>query len=261
MYNIGSLYHNGRGVPQDYAKAHEWYEKAATKDNAAAMTNIGVLYADGHGVPQDYAKAHEWYEKAAAKDNAVAMSNIGSLYVNGRGVPQDYVKAHEWYQRAAAKGNADAMANIGGLYAAGHGVPQDYTQAIEWYEKAAATREASEIEAAGKPGPETASALGNVAWHALLAHQPARSLAAAERALSLTPGLLWIEINHAHALMFLDRADEARALYLAGMDKLVPNLGNKPWQQVIVEDFAELREAGLDHPMTAEVEAAFKNAR
>ena len=29
------------------------------------MINLGALYADGQGVTQDYAKAREWYEKAA----------------------------------------------------------------------------------------------------------------------------------------------------------------------------------------------------
>ena len=80
MNDLGRLYQNGHGVPQDYAKAREWYEKAATKDNAVAMSNLGALFADGHGVPQDYAKAREWFEKAAAKDNAEAMANLGVLY-------------------------------------------------------------------------------------------------------------------------------------------------------------------------------------
>ena len=67
------------------------------------MTNLGVLYANGQGVPQDYAKAREWYEKAAAAGDAAAMRNLGFLYANGQGVPQDYAKAREWYEKAAAQ--------------------------------------------------------------------------------------------------------------------------------------------------------------
>ena len=37
MVNLGVLYDNGRGVAQDYAKAREWYEKAADKGDADAM--------------------------------------------------------------------------------------------------------------------------------------------------------------------------------------------------------------------------------
>ena len=57
---------SGQGVPQDYAKAREWYDTAAAAGDAGAIANIGGLYAKGQGVPQDYAKAREWYENAAA---------------------------------------------------------------------------------------------------------------------------------------------------------------------------------------------------
>jgi uncharacterized protein YdaT len=123
---------------QDYAKARDWYEKAADRGNADAMANLGWLYAHGQGVALDSAKAREWYEKAVAKDNAPAMFHLGYLYDTGFGVPQDYAKAREWYEKAADKGNASAMANLGLLYANGRGVPQDYAKAREWYEKAAA---------------------------------------------------------------------------------------------------------------------------
>jgi TPR repeat protein len=63
-------------------------------------------------VTQDYAKAHEWYEKAAGEDNAFAMINLGRLYENGQGVTQDYAKAREWYEKAAAKGDASATAYL-----------------------------------------------------------------------------------------------------------------------------------------------------
>jgi hypothetical protein len=57
MYSEGERYYYGRGVAQDYAKAAEWYEKAADKSNADAMFSLGVLYQNGWGVLPDYAKA------------------------------------------------------------------------------------------------------------------------------------------------------------------------------------------------------------
>jgi TPR repeat protein len=53
MNNLGRFYEHGEGVPQDYGKAREWFEKAAAKDVAAAMYNLGVLFGNGEGVPQD----------------------------------------------------------------------------------------------------------------------------------------------------------------------------------------------------------------
>jgi TPR repeat protein len=145
MNKLGDAYYSGEGVPQDYAKAREWYEKAAAKGHDGAMVDLGLLYENGQGVPQDYAKAREWYEKAAAKDNAVAMNVIGTFYELGRGVPQDYAKAHELYEKAAAQGaclsaqeefarlrgtaadacrppDTDAMNNLGLQYVSGRGV-------------------------------------------------------------------------------------------------------------------------------------------
>jgi TPR repeat protein len=36
MFNLGLLYENGQGVVQDYAKAREWYQKAADKGHVFA---------------------------------------------------------------------------------------------------------------------------------------------------------------------------------------------------------------------------------
>ena len=58
--------------------------KGRRRGDADAMRNLGVLYEDGHGVPQDYAKAFEWYERAATTDDANAMNSLGVLYENGR---------------------------------------------------------------------------------------------------------------------------------------------------------------------------------
>ena len=73
---------------------------------AQAQYNLGQLYANGRGVPQDYATAQKWYEKAASQNHAWAQVQLGQLYANGRGVPQDYATARKWYERAAARGNA-----------------------------------------------------------------------------------------------------------------------------------------------------------
>ena len=44
------------------------------------------MYEDGRGVPQDYAVAANWFRKAAVLDNATAQFNLGRMYENGRGV-------------------------------------------------------------------------------------------------------------------------------------------------------------------------------
>ena len=61
--NLGFLYEKAQG---DYVKAKEWYEKAAAQKHAAARSNLGWLYANGRGVPQDYVRAYMWWKLAAA---------------------------------------------------------------------------------------------------------------------------------------------------------------------------------------------------
>ena len=138
QYNLGYLYENGLGVKQDYTKAREWFEKSAAQGKAYAQTSLGNIYYNGLEVEQDYAKALEYYQKAAAQGDVVAEFNIGYMYQYGHVLEQNYAKAMEWYEKAASQGYVSAQNNIGSMYAEGLGVKQDYDKAREWYQKAAA---------------------------------------------------------------------------------------------------------------------------
>ncbi len=49
----------------DYATAlHEW-RPLADRGVAEAQYNLGVLYGNGYGVPQDFVQAYKWYKLAA----------------------------------------------------------------------------------------------------------------------------------------------------------------------------------------------------
>jgi TPR repeat protein len=311
MNKLCAAYQDGDGVPQDYAKARKWCEKAAAKGHDDAMVSLGLLYEGGQGVPQDHAKAREWFEKAAAKDNAFAMNIIGTFYELGRGVPQDYAKAHELYEKAAVQGaclsaefpslrgtaadacrppSEDAMNNLGVLYVNGRGVPEDHAKAREWFEKAAARgnakarvyleqlpiheaatagryddalgleealaakHEATETKSDGKPGEQTKVALNEVILWAVFAKDFTKALTVADRAHAFFPDNLSIQTNRANALMFSGHFEEAKALYLAHKGEPVPEKNNRLWEQIIADDFAAFRKAGLTHPMMADVE-------
>lgn len=129
-------------------------------------------------------------------------------------------------------------------------------KALAVRERGAARTEQAEVAAKGKPGADTASELGNLAWDAILAQLFDRALAASERAIGLAPDEVWIETNRAHALMFLGRTDDARSVYLRYLG--VKNVqSGKPWEVVILDDFTALRRAGLSNPLMNEIEKRF----
>ncbi len=76
--------------------------------DAKAQDNLVVLFKKGYGVMQDFARARQWYEKAAAQGIAGAQYRLGALYHHGYGGPQDFVQAHKWYNLAAANGKKKA---------------------------------------------------------------------------------------------------------------------------------------------------------
>jgi TPR repeat protein len=300
MNNIGALYDDGLGVEQDYEQARIWYTKAANQNDARANTNLGVFYEDGKGVEQSYQKAFGYYQIAANLNDDPGMRRLGRLYETGHGTTRDYKKAMEWYQKSAAAGNTLSMRYIGGLYLRGLGVPVDVEQARVWYKKSADAGdidsknalaefnfearklevdeasgdqlyekalqlrqalandiEADETKTSGQPGIRTATALGQVSWDALEARNFQLALDASERAIQLAPDQIWLNGNRAHALMMLERTNEASALYIAYRNERIFTDGSTQiWRTAVLDDFRELRKAGISHPLMAKVEAA-----
>ena len=105
--NLGAMYDNGEGVPEDDVEAVKWYRKAAEQGYALAQFGLGRMYGSGRGVPQDDAEAVRWYRKAAEQGDAAAQSRMGFMYALGEGVPQDDVQAYAWFNISVAQGNKD----------------------------------------------------------------------------------------------------------------------------------------------------------
>ena len=138
QFNLGLMYGNGKGVPQDYKQAAYWLKKSAEQGDATAQGNLGIMYDNGNGVPQDYKQAVYWFKKSAEQGEARAQAKLGSMYHNGKGVPQDYKQAAYWWKKSAEQGDGFAQHFLGGLYYNGQGVPQNYVRAYVWSSLAAA---------------------------------------------------------------------------------------------------------------------------
>lgn len=149
QFELGSCYHNGRGVSGDWKQAEKWYTKAAEKGNAKAQYELGdhlfITNAYYKNMPSSLrerwdkrnAKAIVWFCKAAKQGLDKAQFCLGECYYNGYGITQDYEQAALWYSKAATQGMAVAQDMLGECYYYGRGVTQNYNLAIEYFQKAA----------------------------------------------------------------------------------------------------------------------------
>jgi TPR repeat protein len=76
--------------------------RAAALGNARAQTQLGYMYQQGLGVPQDYGLAAKWYHLAAEQGEPHAQHLLGLLFDKGFGVPIDFTEAYKWLNLAAA---------------------------------------------------------------------------------------------------------------------------------------------------------------
>ena len=77
----------------------------AEKDDVEAQYYVARIYANGmSGVPVNYAKAAQWYQRAAQKKYAPAMQELGYLYEQGLGVQQDPVLGLNLQRQASGLG-------------------------------------------------------------------------------------------------------------------------------------------------------------
>ena len=106
------------------------------------------------------------------------------------------------------------------------------------------------VEAAGSDLSNAAAKTAYVddcgagSWYALLSNQAQQSADLAEAALKLDPSKSWIDVNRAHAYLFLGRYDDAKAIYLKQKDARNAASG-RITPDIIRDDFALFRKLGL----------------
>ena len=93
----------------DYAAALKEWEPLAKQGHSLAQFQLGVLYSQGLGVPQNYGEAAKWVRLSADQGEAEAQFNLGRMYFEGLGVAQDWVLALMWTHLAAAQGHEAAI--------------------------------------------------------------------------------------------------------------------------------------------------------
>src|SRR5262245_51178041 len=71
--------------------------RLAERGDPQAQTRLGFMFETGQGVPQNYAEAAYWYQRAAQQGDSDAQYLLGNSFNLGKGVPIDWVQAYIWF--------------------------------------------------------------------------------------------------------------------------------------------------------------------
>ena len=135
---IGGVYE----VMGDDTEAAKWYRKAAEQDKGG-QRQLGLMYAEGRGVPQDDAEALKWMKMAMVKlikkintatknEETEALYEFGTYFLE---VKKDPEKAAKWLKRAAEQNHPRASYRLIQMYEDGRGVAKDAAEAEKWRKK------------------------------------------------------------------------------------------------------------------------------
>jgi hypothetical protein len=102
---------------QRHALSPAELRQSAEQGDPDAEWQLGILYHDGDGIPQNDTLAMQWFERAAEQGYVPAQATLGAYYWAGRGVPPDRSKAYFWSLLALAQGDKDSKSRLEGLSA------------------------------------------------------------------------------------------------------------------------------------------------
>lgn len=137
LNNLGSLYYGGIGIARNPAKAAILFAKAAELGDSEAAVNLGFMYISGNGAEKNKLLALDYFEKAAAEGNIIAKFMTGYAYYIGAERPQNYAKAAPLIKAAADAGIDEAQVVLADIYINGRGFPQNYNNAVKYLRQAA----------------------------------------------------------------------------------------------------------------------------
>ena len=130
--NVGYMYEEGLGVPQNYLLAMNWFRQAADNELAQAQHNMGMLYHHGYGVAQNLEEAFRWFKLAADQELAESEYMLGLAYEKGEGTTLNYGEARRLFLSSARKNYTPAQMMYAFMLQAGEGGDSQPFSAYVW---------------------------------------------------------------------------------------------------------------------------------
>jgi len=84
-----------------WSSVFEYQQKMAGYGNPEAQVKLGEMYEEGHGTEQDFDKARQWYQKAASQGYAPAKKKLSKLEARRKQVVEE--RRREERERVAQK--------------------------------------------------------------------------------------------------------------------------------------------------------------
>lgn len=127
---LGDASYDGIQIEQDYAKAFEWYLRAADQGHGKAQYNVAYAYANGIGTQKNLAEAVKWYGKSADQGVSLAQYVLAKMLIAGQYIEQDLSKGLDLLQKASDQGLDLAQYDLGTIYLEGKIVAPDIGKGI-----------------------------------------------------------------------------------------------------------------------------------
>lgn len=116
QFQMSRLYEGERGlIDANKTEAFLWAERAAQGGHGSAMYNLGLMFYNGEGTPQDLTAASGWFRKAADRGIRDSYYNLGAMYMQGEGVPMNLTEAFAWFTIASKAGDSSALSTLNAL--------------------------------------------------------------------------------------------------------------------------------------------------
>ncbi len=130
----------GYGCKKNTTRSLKLARESSGKGSRYGHYALGLLYRYSVSGPvaQDFARALELYQLAASQNLDEAQNELGNMHHYAVGVARDDVEALRWQQLAAAQGHPNALYNLAMFHENGWGLSKSKTQAILGYRRALA---------------------------------------------------------------------------------------------------------------------------
>lgn len=136
MNMLGKLYYRGLGVAKKKDQAIYWFTQAGQHGVIESWYNLGLMYKEDKEA-QDFEKAYEYFDKAATLGDDQSTYAVAYMHYKGLGCTQDYNKAAAFFKKGAYLRRSNSMYFYGLCWRNGYGVSVNTDSAKYWLERAA----------------------------------------------------------------------------------------------------------------------------